>query len=70
MRKTIHHSVFVGTDLKEAATKFRFAVDRQEFFDDGKEWEEYNLGVVTQHKTTHKHHHHGEPFAPPAVRVQ
>jgi hypothetical protein len=38
MRKTIHDSVFVSTDLKGAAAKFRTARDQQELFDGGKEW--------------------------------
>ncbi len=60
MGKTIHNSVLVGTDLKGAATKFRCAVDQQEFFDDGKEWVE---GLQGNHRrqphcrSCHHHHH-------------
>jgi hypothetical protein len=46
MRKTIHDSVFVSTDLKGTATKFRSAVDRREFCDDGKEWGDECFGYI------------------------
>jgi hypothetical protein len=50
MRKTIHDSVFVSMDLKGAATKFRTAVDRQDFFDDGKEWgDECDAYIISIH---------------------
>jgi hypothetical protein len=50
MRKTIHDSVFVSMDPKGAATKFRTAADRQEFFDDGKEWgDECYVYIISIH---------------------
>jgi hypothetical protein len=50
MRKTIHDSVFVSTDLKGAATKFRTALDRQDFFADGKEWgDECYVYIISIH---------------------